>query len=463
MTDTRSRIDRRAFSLGMAACATGLHLAAQAKPTAQPPSVVAREAYVWGYPTVDMYAIFLGQALDPRSPSFKAPPNVLGHTRSVATPDDKLVIAPNVDTPYSHVWLDLRAEPVVITVPSFEKSRYLSLQLFDLYTYVIDYVTPRTNGHLGGDFMVVPPGWKGRVPSGVRKVFQSTTLIALGMFRTQLLGADDLPNVHALQDKMQVRTLSAYLGRTSPRQLPWPEPVAALNLRESPIDLAFFNVLNWMLPFMPVLPEERALRQRLASIGLTGSHPFRPAAGQEGDLQGGMGAALKAMGERARRVRSSAELFGSRDFLRDDYLVRAVGAMLGILGNAAEEYLGVGWQTDAMGRAFNGRHRYRIRFAPGQLPPVDAFWSITVYTEDKLLYANSLKRYVINSPMLPSLVRDADGGITLYVQHASPGAELESNWLPCPATPFGLTFRTYLPQEDIRSGRWTAPPVEPLA
>jgi hypothetical protein len=174
----------------------------------------------------------------------------------------------------------------------------------------------------------------------------------------------------------------------------------------------------------------------------------------------GMGQGLEAMGNRARNVRSSAELFGSREFLGNDYLVRAVGAMLGILGNAAEEYLGVGWQADAEGRPFDGARRYRIRFAPGQLPPVDGFWSITAYTQQRLLYANPLRRYVINTPMLPALARDADGGITLHVQHDSPGAGREGNWLPCPATPFVLTLRTYLPQERIRSGRWTAPPVE---
>jgi hypothetical protein len=133
--------------------------------------------------------------------------------------------------------------------------------------------------------------------------------------------------------------------------------------------------------------------------------------------------------------------------------------MLGILGNAAEEYLGVGWQGDADDRPFDGAHRYTIRFGPDALPPVGAFWSITAYTQERLLHANPLKRHVINTPMLPSLLRDADGGITLHVQHASPGPDREANWLPVPATPFGLTFRTYLPGEAVRDGRWRAPPV----
>lgn len=459
MRSLETNLDRRSFALAIAAVASCLPITSRATATT---AEVVRQAYLWGYPTVDMYAILRGQALDPLSPDYKAPLNKIGHARTVATPDDRVVIAPNVDTPYSHAWLDLRAEPVVISVPSFERERYLSLQLFDLYTYIIDYVTPRTNGQAGGDFLIAGPGWNGNVPAGIRKVFHSTTHLALGMFRTQILGPGDIGRVHALQDAMRVRTLSSYLGRNGPVPRAVPELVPAVNLREKPVHPAFFNVLNWMLAFMPSLPGEQSMRRQFEAIGVVAGRRFEPAPGQSTAVVEGMGAALKAMGERARQVRSSAELFGSREFLKDDYLTRAVGAMLGILGNAAEEYLGVGWQTDAEGRPFDGQRRYRIRFAPGMLPPVDAFWSITVYTQQRLLYANALKRYVLNSPMLPAFKRDTDGGITLYVQHESPGPDLESNWLPCPATPFGLTFRTYLPQESIRTGRWTAPPVDPM-
>jgi hypothetical protein len=450
---------RRGFAFGLAACAAGLPLSGHASTTTRD---LARRAYIWGYPSVDLYAILRGQALERDSPEFKAPLNAIGHARSVATPQDRVVIAPNVDTPYSHAWMDLRAEPVVLSVPAFERERYLSLVLFDLYTWIIGYVTPRTNGQAGGDFMVVPPGWNGSVPPGIRGVFRSTTTLALGMFRTQLLAADDLKSVHALQDRMQLRTLSAYLGRPAPAPRPMPPLVPALNLREQPTDPAFFEVLNWMLAFMPPLPDDVPMRREFEAIGVQAGKRFAPPRALLPAITEGMQQGLLAMRERAARVRSSAELFGSRELLGNDDLTRAVGAMLGILGNAAEEYLGVGWQADARGQPFDGSRRYRIRFAPGQLPPVDAFWSITVYTQQRLLYPNPLHRHVINSPMLPTLQRDADGGLTIDVQHDAPGAARESNWLPCPSGPFVLTLRTYLPQEAIRSGRWTAPPVEPV-
>ena len=162
---------------------------------------------------------------------------------------------------------------------------------------------------------------------------------------------------------------------------------------------------------------------------------------------------------RAQTVKSSAELFGSRDQLKDDYLSRAVGALLGIYGNAAEEYLGVGYQADAEGNSFDGNSKYQIKFAADALPPVGAFWSITAYNARKFIIDNPIDRYVINSPMLPSLSKDAEGGITLYLQHESPGKDREANWLPISQDAFNLAFRTYQPGRAIIDGTWQAPPV----
>jgi hypothetical protein len=223
--------------------------------------------------------------------------------------------------------------------------------------------------------------------------------------------------------------------------------------------LRFFEVLNAMLTYMPPMESERELRQAFAEVGVAGGAKFAPGAETGAAMMQGVGAALQEMFARAKTVRSSAELFGSREYLGQDYLIRAVGALLGIFGNAAEEYLGVGYQTDADGETFHGRHQYRIKFEADKLPPVGAFWSICVYTAEKWLYANEMKRYVVNSPMVPALTKDADGGFTLHVQHESPGGEKVANWLPCPAEDFGLTFRCYQPGEAIRSGAWQAPPV----
>lgn len=436
--------------------------AAAAKSTARSAEEIRRiaaSAYVYGYPAVDTYNVLYSHCLDVGGPEYKGPLNAVHHTRTVATPADRAVIAPNVDTPYSHGWFDLRAGPLVLSLPAFEADRYVSLQLFDLYTYITGYVTPRTNGHRGGNFLLVGPGWKGKVPPGIKGVFRSTTWLAFGLYRTQLFDEADLPRVHAIQDGFKVTPLSVYLGKAPPAVPPPLRPVAPVNLRKSPFSPEYFGVLGWMLGFMPILPEDKAIRAEIATLGVVAGAGFAPPAGDVPAIVAGMQQGLGTMGERARAVRSSAELFGSRAFLGTDYLVRATGAMLGIFGNSAEEFLGVGYQADGTGQPFHGSHRYRIRFAPGGLPPVGAFWSLTVYNEERLLYANAIDRHVIGSRSLPGLLRDPDGGFTLLVQHEDPGPEHRANWLPTPAGAFGLTFRTYLPGEAIRKGSWTAPPV----
>lgn len=413
---------------------------------------LGREAYIYGYPLVDGYNVLRNYALDRSSPEYKGPLNTLTHTRRTARPEDRAVIAPNVDSPYSHAWLDLRKGPVRITMPPFGADRYVSLQLIDLYTFIVGYVSPRTFGRSGGDYLVAGPGWAGDT-TGVRHVFHCPTELCLAFFRTQQLNSADLANVHAVQDGMHVQALDTNAAPPIPL-------LPAIDLRKDPFNDGFWMTMDALLRYCPVLPEDSAARRRFAQLHIGSGPAFAlPDTATLAALRVGMQQGMADMGERARKVRSSSELFGTREQLIHDPLTRAVGAMLGIYGNSAEEFLGVGYQADAEGRPFDGAHAYRITFKPGSLPPVDAFWSITVYTQEKLLYANPLERYVINAPMVPALKQDADGSITLYVQHSTPGAQRESNWLPVPAGPFGLTFRTYQPQEAIRTGQWTAPPV----
>lgn len=423
-------------------------------------TAIAQEAFIYGYPIVDGYNVLHKYTLDKASGEYKAPFNQVGHNRNVATPDDKAVVSMNVDTPYSFAWLDLRAEPQVLTVPSFEANRYVAVQLIDFYTYIVGYISPRTNGHGGGDFLVAGPDWRGEPPAGVKAVFHSPTQFVLALYRTQLLGPEDIARVHELQNQYQVCGLSTYEGTPPPPPAPPFSEVRPIDVRRESESLQFFTILNTMLATMPVLDNEVALRQRFREIGIVPGAPFaEPDEPTRAALIDGMRQGLRAMYGRAQTVRSSAELFGSREQLGDDYLSRAVGALLGIYGNAAEEYLGVGYQTDAEGRPFDGHRRYTITFAADGLPPVGAFWSITAYNADKFLLRNPINRYVINSVMLPSLKKDADGGFTLYLQAESPGPEREANWLPVSDDAFNLAFRTYQPGPAIMDGAWQAPPV----
>lgn len=426
-------------------------------------SAIARDAFIYGYPVVDNHNVIHKYVIDQQSAEYKAPFNEVGHNRNVATPADRAVVSMNVDTPYSFAWLDLRAGPQVLTVPPFESDRYVSVELIDLYTYIIGYISPRTNGHQGGDFLVTGPEWQGEPPAGITGVFYSPTRFVLALYRTQLFGPEDINHVHAIQDQFRICPLTN-VAEATPLSRPVFAEVAPIDVRREPETLQFFSVLNAMLAYMPVLDDEAGLRARFRDISIVPGEPFDIPDGQAREaVIAGMRQGLRDMYDCARTVKSSAELFGSREQLKDDYLSRAVGALLGIYGNAAEEYLGVGYLTDADDQPFDGNHRYEIRFMPDALPPVGAFWSITAYNADKFLLENPINRYVINSPMLASLRREEDGGFTIYIQHDSPGAERESNWLPVSRDAFNLAFRTYQPGPAIIDGRWQAPPVVRIA
>jgi hypothetical protein len=157
----------------------------------------------------------------------------------------------------------------------------------------------------------------------------------------------------------------------------------------------------------------------------------------------------------------SGDVFGTRQYLKNNYLYRMGAAVLGIYGNSKQEAMYPTYYVDATKQKLDGTNRYALRFAPGQLPPVNAFWSLTMYDEPQsLLVANPLNRYLINSPMLPQLKRDADGGLTLIVQSESPGKDKEANWLPTPKGAFSMIMRLYWPKEAATEGKWKQPPLQ---
>lgn len=425
----------------------------------------AKDAYIWGFPLVEGYKTLYQQAVDRGGANFHAGFNEIGNVATVATPKDTAIITPNSDTPYSFLWMDLRAEPVVISVPAIDAKRYFSVQLIDLYTYNFAYINRSATEGKAGAFMVAGPDWNGETPKGVRQVFRAETQLAYALFRTQLLAPSDLDNVKRLQAQYKVQPLSAFLGT--------PAPPAAAPLTFPPYDaekangLGFFSYLNFLLQFAPVLDSETALRQRFAGIGVEPGKPFDEAALPATDREALLGGIADANQELERFVATeintakvaSADMFGTRAALKDNYLYRFAGAKLGIYGNSASEADYQSYFVDAQGAPADGsQHNYVLRFAKDQLPPTNAFWSVTLYDgKSKLLVDNPLDRYLINSAMLPKLKRDADGGLTLYIQAASPGEGKESNWLPAPAGPFYLILRNYSPAKAVLDRTWQKP------
>jgi hypothetical protein len=435
--------------------------------TAAEARAIAKEAYIYGFPIVDDYRIQHAYFVDTNNPEYKAPWNQVYNTARVFTPADTAIQTPNSDTPYSFVGMDLRAEPIVLTVPPIEKERYFSIQLIDAYTFNFDYIGSRTTGNEGGSFLIAGPGWKGETPKGVKKVMRSETEFVFAVYRTQLFSPTDLDNVKKVQAGYKAEPLSAFLGQPAPAAAPAIDFLKPLTPDEEKTSLQFFNILNFVLQFCPTDPSETELMARFAKIGIGAGKTFdasKLSPEMKTAIEQGMADAWAAFTglekEFAAGKVTSGDVFGTRGYLKNNYLYRMAAAVLGIYGNSKQEAMYPAYYVDEARQKLDGANRYTLRFAPGQLPPVNAFWSLTMYDQPaSLLVANPINRYLVNSPMLPQFVKDADGGLTLYVQNESPGKDKEPNWLPAPKGPFSTIMRLYWPKQEALDGTWKQPPM----
>ena len=453
-------------SLGFALALTFIARAADVTPAEA--RAIAKEAYTYGFPLVDDYRIQYSYFVDTKSPEFKVPWNQIRNEPRVYTPADKTIQTPNSDTPYSFVGMDLRAEPMVLTVPPIEKERYFSIQLIDAYTFNFDYIGSRATGNEGGSYMVAGPNWKGETPKGVKKVFPSETQFVFAVYRTQLFNPGDLDNVKKVQAGYKAQTLSAFLGQPAPKAAPAIDFIKPLTPAEEKTSPQFFNILNFVLRFCPTNPSETELMARFAKLDIGAGKTFdanKLTPEMKAAIEQGMAdswADLEALKKEFDEGKvSSGDVFGTRAYLKNNYLYRMIAAALGIYGNSKQEAMYPTYYVDEAKQKLDGANRYTLRFAPGQLPPVNAFWSLTMYDQPQsLLVANPINRYLINSPMLPQLKKDTDGGLTLIVQNESPGKDKEANWLPAPKGPFSMIMRLYWPKTEAVEGKWTAPPVK---
>jgi hypothetical protein len=443
------------------------------RPSIAETKAIAEEGFIYGLPIVMNYAVMYAYAVDAKSGQFKAPFNDIYNMHHVATYEDTAIITPNSDTPYSFIWLDLRAEPMVISVPAVAKTRYYSVQLVDGNTYNYGYIGSRATGNEPGDYLVVGPGWKGETPAGIKKVFSSTTPFSLAGFRTQLFNAADMPNVEKVQAGYKAQPLSAFLNQPAPPAAP---KIAFLSVTSEGVKDNFFEYLDFALQFVPPSPESKDVRARLASIGIGPGKTF-----EFKDLSPEHKAAvLLAMKEGDDKVTkflasgmkningwSIGSFFGDQAFYNGNWLMRAGAAKGGIFGNNAVEATYPFTRTTATGEELDGsKHDYTLTFSKGQFPPVNAFWSVTMYDgKTQLLIKNPINRYLINSPMLPGMRKNADGSLTLYIQKDSPGKANEANWLPAPNDTIYLVMRLYWPKETPPSilpageGTWKPPGI----
>jgi hypothetical protein len=404
-------------------------------------------AYVYGLAPVSVSAT-----------TQRFPENQLVSIAALTNPTVRTVVLPNVDTTYTVGRLQLSGGPRVLDVPD-TAGRYYVIQLLDAYSNTFAYVGRRTTGTKPGSYAVVPPDYNGSLPSGVKRI-QSPTNLVWVLGRTLVQDAADMPAVSALMGNYRFTALDAWTQgqRQSPLVLP---SFPTLPPVELPAGNAFFAKLAEVLASDPPPKRDACALRTFARAGIgPGTAPA------SADLS----AAAKAGKRIVAKAENKANRYGAAKnngwllpgpyigAYGRNYLGRAVIATAALGANTRPETVYPLAVDDVDGRKLTGRQRYRIRFPRGQLPPADAFWSLTMYGKDRYLVDNPIDRYAVGD-RTKGLRRGKDGSLTIYVQHSRPSGSAAANWLPAPAGAFRLALRIYEPRRGVLTGRWKPPPV----
>jgi hypothetical protein len=447
----RRRLPLFLLALATASAVSALAVPATAAPRGQQKArQIAAQAYVYGE------AMLQEQRVIGRFPA-----NTLISITQLADPTERLIPAPNVDTLYTTARLDLTSGPLILHVPE-EHGRYYTFQFMDAYTNSFAYVGRRTTGTHVGNYAVVGPGWHGHLPSGVKRITAPTpTVWVLG--RTLVKSAADVARVNAIQHEYSLTPLSGYPGR----------PSAALYLPRSPLrpvalptGLAFFDAMDAAMASNRSPASARALLRRFASVGIapgrTVSTEHLSSAVRQGLLAGlktgraqvnRYQAAIKAASERRHNgwlvPPAATGNYGT------NYLLRAYISQTALGANVPAEAEYPFAFVDHRRKRLRGTHRYVLHFAAGELPPVKAFWSLTMYDQGLFLIPNALNRYAIGD-RTPGLRRNRDGSLDIVIQHTPPNGS-RSNWLPAPAGRFALALRLYQPKAPVLRRTWPLP------
>jgi hypothetical protein len=433
------------------------------QPTTQEAYEIGVEAYVYFYPLVTMDVTRrVGTNIEGGKLPGLGPMNMFHHFRAYPTADFKSVVRPNFDTLYSISFLDLTKEPMVVSAPD-TAGRYYMLPMLDMWTDVFAVPGKRTSGTKPVNFAVVPPGWQGQLPAGVEKIQAPTPYVWI-IGRTQTNGPKDYEAVHKVQDGYTLSPLSQW-GKT-------PQPVKAVidpsvDMKTPPLDQVnkmpaaeYFKYAAEIMKLNPPHATDWSTVARLKRIGIEPGKSFDyegldPAIQQAlnkaaTDGLKGMYAKIPTVARIANGWSMNTDSIGVYGIY---YLKRAIIAMLGLGANPPEDAIYPMNLADADGKPLVGEHNYVLHFNKGELPPVDAFWSVTMYDEAGFQVANPINRFAIGDR--DDLKYNADGSLDLYLQHESPGPDKESNWLPSPAQgKLGVTMRLYAPRAEVLEGRW---------
>jgi hypothetical protein len=430
------------------------------------------DAAIYGLPLVLM-DLTMQKATNFASAStsgFGAPVNQFAHVKAFPTANFKDVVRANVDTLYSSAFLDLSKEPIVLSVPDTGE-RYYLLPMMDAWSNVFASPGARTTGTKAGRFAIVGPNWSGTLPIGITPLKAPTNLVwVLG--RTQTNGPSDYASVHTIQSGYVLTPLSQLDQPFSPAQ---GHVDPAVDMKTPPVErlkamsaTEFFGRLASLLKANPQAAADSAAIANLARIGIVASQPFAPEK-LDPAIRAGLDKALplafakleqaeKHIGKPTNGWQIPSNILGAYG---TNYSARAVIALIAFGANLPADAIYPTTFVDADGHALTGQSKYRLHFTAGATPPVNAFWSVTMYDAQSYFIANPINRQAISSWM--PLQLNADGSLDIIIQHDSPGSDWQANWLPAPAGAFNMTMRMYWPKDtkpSIIDGSWSPPPVK---
>ena len=458
------------FSMSLLAALTSAPCAnaqagAPAIPEAEARSI-AVDAYIYFYPLVSMDLTRKQLINMPPGTGLGGPMNTFDNIPAFPAADMKAVVRPNFDTLYSSGWIDLTREPMVVSVPD-TGGRYYLLPMLDMWTDVFASPGWRTTGTKAGNFLLVPPSWNGNVPADFTRINAPTPYVWI-IGRTKTDGPADYDAVHAVQKGFKITPLSSWGKPAVPVKANIDPSVDVKTPPKGQVDTMqgpkYFAYAAELLKLHPPHDTDQPIIARLKRIGFDAGKSFDVAkldTPVRKAIEDAPAAAQKLM---AWKIPTLARVANNWSMNTDTmgvygnyYLKRAIVTQLGLGANLPEDAIYPLNLGDETGKPLDGANKYAIHFGKAEIPPVDAFWSITLYDNDGFQVANSINRFAVSSWM--PFKRDADGSLTLYIQNESPGADRESNWLPAPKGPFNLTMRLYAPKSEALTGLWNPAPV----
>jgi hypothetical protein len=401
----------------------------------------------------------------------KGPMNTVSNIPEYPAADFKGVVRPNFDTLYSSIWLDLTEEPVVVSVPNTE-GRYYLFPMLDMWSDVFASPGWRTTGTEAANYLVTPPGWTGAVPEGMEQIKAPTPYVWI-IGRTKTDGPADYEAVHKIQAGYKVSPLSRFGKPAEPVTVKIDPTVDMKTPPKIQVDTMpadkYFTYAAELLKTIPPHNTDEPILARMKKIGIERGKSF-----DFSKIDAALQEAMASVPEESQalmrwKVPTLARVVDYWSLNTDTmgvygnyYLKRAIVAQLGLGANLPEDAIYPLNLGDEAGKPLDGvASQYAVHFEKANLPPVDAFWSITLYDTEGFQVANVLNRFAVSSWM--PFKFNPDGSLDLYFQNESPGKDREANWLPAPKGPFNLTMRLYAPKSAALTGKWSPPPAVKVA